>query len=310
MNNLKFNGVLEEIKERYPNIDITQFLQEKLHLPNFRAEELAARIEKEYFQKSSNKTEQKSVRRILEKTNKSELPTKTNPYSIDCLSEKEFELLIEWLLEELCYEIKSEKHQTHLGIDVVAKKDNEAIAISARRYPKTYKVSESILLISQEAKRIDSCQRSIVLITTYFTQQAKVEAQSLNIELWDRDTLASKINEVRKRGNVKVRTRFPQFNGSLLKTLLNFEETGNFFIEPRTGGRYDLHLSGVKFPLLTFQAQADKVIRCIFRIKNNKPVGEHEGTTVIGNDCENNGINLDEVQAYGLIIQYLEEFMK
>ena len=186
---MKFNGVLEEIKEQYPNIDIIQFLQQKLRLPDYKAEELAARIEKQYFQKTTNKTEQKSVRTILQKTNKSEFAPKTSAYSVDCLSDKEFEFFIKWLFEELGYEIHPEKHPTHLGVDLLATKDGETIAIQARRYPKTHKVTDSIILISQEAKRLCGCQKSIVLVTTYFTQKAIADAQSLNIELWDRDTL-------------------------------------------------------------------------------------------------------------------------
>lgn len=307
MSNLKFNGVLEEIKERYPNIDMIQFLKEKLQLPDFKAEELAARIEKEYFQKTTNKTE-KSIRTILEKTNKSDLPPKTSAYSVDCLSDKEFEFFIKWLFEELGYEMQPDAHPTHLGVDLLASKDGETIAIQARRYPKTHKVTDSIILISQEAKRLCGSQKSIVLVTTYFTQKAIADAQSLNIELWDRDTLESKIGEIKKKANQKEQARFPQYNESLLQSLLKFDETGDFFIEPRASGKYDLHLSGVKFPLLTFHAQGEEVIRCVCRIKNNKPVGEHEGTMVIGIDRDNNKIGPDETQAYALIIEYLEEF--
>ena len=310
MRNLNFNGVLAEIKERYPNIDMVQFLQEKLQLPDFKAEELAARIEKQYFQKDAKEAERKSVRTILRKTDKAQCPPKTSAYSVDCLSGKEFELFIGWLFEELGYEVQSEKHPTYLGVDLVAEKDGEMIAIDARRYPKTYKVSEVIVPISQEAKRIYGCHRSIVLITGYFTQQAMVDAQRSSVELWDRDTLASKIDGVSKKANLKVQSRFPQYQGSLLQSLLKFEETANFIIEPRTGGKYDLHLQGVKFPLLTFQAHANDVFRCVYRIKNNKPVGEHEGIALISSDRDNNRIGPNELQAYALIIQYLEKFLE
>jgi HJR/Mrr/RecB family endonuclease len=309
MNNLKFNGVLKEIKNQYPNIELTQFLSEVLQLPNFKAEELAARIEKEYLKRTKNKIEPTLVRTILQKTNKSEFPPKTSAYSVDCLSEKEFEVFIKWLFEELGYNIHPENHPTYLGVDFIATKDCEKIAIQARRFPKTHQVSDSVVLLSQETKRIYGCQRSIVLITTYFTPQAIIDAQSLNVELWDKYTLSIKIDEVRRKAKVKEQEHFPQYNGSLLQTLLKFEETVDFFIEPRTGGRYDIHLPGVKFPLLTFQAHADKVIRCIYRIRNNKPVGEHEGTILISIDHDNNRVGPDEIQAYTLIIQYLEQFL-
>lgn len=310
MGYFKFSGVLEEVKEQYPNIDIKHFLQQKLGLPDYKAEELAIRIEREYFRKPINKTERRSVRRVLEKADKSEVSLKTDAYSVDCLSEKEFEFFINWLFEELGYEFHHEKHPAYLGVDLVAERDGEVILIQARRYPKTYKVSNSIVLLSNEAKRTYGCQRSLVLSTAYFTQLAIADAQKLDVELWDRDTLAIKIDEVRKKAKVKVQQGFPQFKGSLLQSLLKFEETGDFIIEPRTVGKYDLHLPGVKFPLLTFQSQVERVTRCIFRIKDNKPVGEHEGAALISFDRDNNRIGPDEVNAYALIIQYLEKFLR
>ncbi len=248
MGTLRFNGVLEEIKERYPNIDLMQFLQQKLQIPDYKAEKLAARIEKQFFQKETNKTERKYVRTVSQKNSKSMIPSETRAYSVDCLSGKEFEFFIEWLFEELGYEVHSEKHSTCFGVDFVAAKDGEIVAIHARRYPKTYMVSDSILLMSQNAKCTFGCQRSIVLITAYFTPQAIDDAKRLNVELWDKDSLTCKIDEVRKKATVKGQSRFPQFTGSLAQTLLKFEEAGDFIIEPKAAGKFDLHLTGVKFP--------------------------------------------------------------
>jgi restriction system protein len=309
MNTLKFNGVLAEIKERYPDIDLTRFLQEKLQLPDYKAEQLATRIEKKFFQKETNETEPKFVRTLLQKTNRSQSPASTSDFSVDCLSRKEFESFIGWLFEELGYEVHSKKHSTYLGVDLVAAKDGELIAIQARIYPKTYEVSDSILLLAQNAKCTSGCQRSIVLTTTYFTQNAMEDAKKLNVELWDKDTLACKVDEVRRKTNEKAPSRFPQYAGSLLQTLLKFEETGEFIIEPKTGGKYDLHLTGVKFPLLTFQARGDEVTRCVYRIINNKPVGEHDGIILIGSDRDNKKIGPNETNAYASIIQYLETFL-
>ncbi len=305
----KFNGLLEEIKEHYPNIDLRQLLQQKLGLPDYKADELAARIEKEYFQKPISKNAQESVKRILEKADKSEFSLKTSVCSVDSLSEKEFEFFIKWLFEELGYEFHQEKHPAHLGVDLIAERDGEVIFIQARRYPKTYRVSDAILSIALEGKSNFGCQRSILLCTTYFTQQTVADAQKLNVELWDKDTISSKIDEVRKKAKVKVQSGFPQYKGSLLQSLLKFEETGDFIIEPRTVGKYDLHLPGVKFPLLTFQAQGDRITRCILRIKDNNPVGEHEGTALINIDHDNIRIGPDEATAYALLIEYLEKFL-
>ena len=74
--------------------------------------------------------------------------------------------------------------------------------------------------------------------------------------------------------------------------------------------KYDLHLLGVKYPLLTFQVQSDMVVRCIFRIKNSGPVGENDGIVLIDCDRSNSRVGPDDVRAYELIVEYLGEFLK
>ncbi len=308
MRQMKFNGILKEIAEQYPNVDAAGLLSEELRIPLDKAEVLADRIEKEYLQE--NKTGQNSVRMILEKPEKSELSTPASVYSISSLSEKEFEHFTIWLLEELGYEVYPGKCAADWGVDLVAAKDGDKISIVARRYPKTYKVSDSILLLSQEAKRIHACNRSIVLSTTYFTQQAAADAQRLGVELWDIDALAEKITQVREKADVEVQSCFPAFEGSLLQSLLRLAETKTFIIETRAGEKYDLYVPGVKFPLLTFQARSNAVIRCVYRIRYNDPVTEADGEALISTDRNNSRAGPDDVQAYTLIIQYLEQFME
>lgn len=310
MGYLKFNGVLEEIIEKYPNLDLIDFLQNKLQLPDYKAEELASRIEKEYLHKTVKRREKKLVRTVLEKPNKSEITLNPCVYSPDSLSEKEFENFIKWLLEETGYEIQQEKDATNSGIDLVVLKDQEKIVFQARKYPNSCRVSNSIVLISQNATHRYGCSRAIVIATAYFTQQAKEDAKKAGIELWDKDILAKKIVEARKNADLEVQSSFPQFQGSLLQSLLTLDKTKDFIIEPRASGRYELYSPGVKFPLLTFQANSKDIIRCVFRIKNNKPVGESEGITLISCDQVNNCFGPNDAQAYALIIQYLEDFLE
>lgn len=311
MHNSKFSGILKEIIERYPRVDIIEFLQDELQLPSDKAEELAKRIEKKCYQKL-NKTEQNTIRTILEKVDKSESPPKASVYSVDNLSEKEFEHFTKWLLQESGYEINPGKYATAFGVDLVAAKDGEEIVVLARRYPKTCKVSNSMVLIAQEAKGSYGCGKSIVLATTYFTEQAIEDAEKLNVELWDLDALSKKIAEIRDKPDVEVQAHFPEYKGSLLQSLLRLGESKAFIVEPRAGGKYDLHVPGVKFPLLTFQAhpEDDAVVRCVYRIKYNEPVSETDGEALIKSDRSNNRVGPDDVHAYVLIIQYLEQFLE
>jgi HJR/Mrr/RecB family endonuclease len=310
MSYLKFGGVLEEIIKQYPNIDVVGYLEQKLGIPQYKAEELAGRIAKEYFQKSNEKTKQNSAKTILEKSNKPEISPRASVYSVEILSETEFERFIKWLFEELGYKIGQENYSTELGVDLVAMKDGEKIIIQARRYPKSCKVSNMIVLLSQEAKRTYECKRSIVVATTFFTEEAKADAQKFGVELWDSDTLDGKISEVRKKAEVEVQPCFPEYKESLFQSLLSLEDTKVFLIEPRADTKYDLYLPGVKFPLLTFQVRLGEIIRCVYRIRNNEPVGEFEGAELIRSERNNGKFGPDDMRAYALIVQYLEQFLK
>ena len=153
------------------------------------------------------------------------------------------------------------------------------------------------------------CESAIVLSTSHFTEQAIVDAQRLGVELWDSDTLDRKIAEARKNACQEEHYCFPPYQGSLLQSLLALGKAKDFILEARADGKYDLFLPGVKYPLLTFQADSGRVIGCILRIRYNEPVGEAEGTALISSGLGGK-VNPDDVSAYGLIIQYLEGFLE
>jgi restriction system protein len=310
LDKFKFNGILQQIIEQNPNIDISEYLEQKLNIPQFKAEILAARIEKEYYYKHNTKIEQDSIKTILEKPNKHEISQKTTTYPLDSLSDREFERFIKWLFEQTGYDVQPEKHSTEMGFDILATKNGEKIVIQARRYPIHYKVSNLILLLADKAKRAYDCKQLIIAATAYFTKQAITDAQKYGIELWDLDMLNAKITEVRKNADSEVQSVFPQYKESLMQTLLGLEETKDFLFEHKADGKYDVYLLGIRFPLLTFQVCLGEVIRCIFRIKNNEPVGESEGTVLIKNDRDNIRIGPDDERAYALIIRYLEQFLE
>ena len=306
----KFNGILKEIIEQYPNVDVAVFLQERLGLPLDKAEELAARIEKECNLKAVGEAKPNLERTSKEKTEEPQLPPKASVYSVENLSGKEFERFMKWLFEELGYEIQSGKSAVDSGVDYVALKDEEKILIHAIKYPITVKAPNAIIVKSNEAKLTYGCNRSIVVVTAYFTQPATLEALNSGVELWDRDTLIEKIAEVRKNAEIEEQSCFPPYKGSLLQSILRLEETKDFIIEPRADGKYDLHLPGVKYPLLTFQARGEDVTLCIFRIKFNEPVGEFDGEALIWCDRNNDRFGPDGMEAYALTIQYLEQFVE
>jgi hypothetical protein len=307
---LKFNGVLEEVLDRYPDIDLVRFLEQKLQIPDYKAKELAVRIEKDYCGEILGKVKQNLEKPIiLDEPKKLKLSSKVNVWAVESLSGKEFERFLKWLFGELGFEVHPGKYFADSGVDLVASKNGEKIVIQARQYPKSMKASNSVILKAQEAIGVYGCKRSIVVATSYFTYRAVLDAQKLGIELWDIDALRLKIDKVKKAAEVDGQSCFPKYKGSLLQSLLSLEETKDFMIERRANGKYDLHLPGVKFPLLSFQARFDSVIRCVYRIKNNVPVGEFDGLSLIKSD-RNNRYGPDGERAYALIIKYLEEFVE
>lgn len=304
----RFNGVLQEIIEKYPNVDVTGLLQDKLRLPFDKAEVLAGRIEKQILQKI-DKSEQKILKTVTEKSVNPE-PAKETVYALDSLSNKEFENFTKWLLQELSYDVHPEKIQTIMGVDYIVTRGYEKIAVLARKYPKGTIVSDTIVLMAQQAKRIYECQRTIVLATTGFSEQAKQEAESLGIELWDAEVLDGKIFEVKKKAEQEVQAGFPKYKGTLFDSLMGLSERKDFVIEQRTGEKRDVYFPGVKFPLLTFQVQNGLVTRLVYRIKYNEPVGENDGEALIRSDRNGNRFGPEDPEAYAQVTEYLEQFLE
>ena len=142
-----FNGILKEIIEQYPNIDLTGFLADKLQLPLDKAEALATRIEKQYLQKREG-TEQKL--RLLQKAEETDVPQPSG-YPLDSLSKSEFDYFIQWLLEKEGFKIDQKNQRTKWKVSLVAKKDDQKVAVQAVLCPKTHHVSEAISCRKQNA---------------------------------------------------------------------------------------------------------------------------------------------------------------
>jgi hypothetical protein len=300
-------GILKEIKEQQPNIDLPGYLADNLQLSPEKAEVLAARIQKQICGKPQVKKEQKTLR-MYDKLVETE-PLKVSCYQVDCLSEKEFEYFTEWILGELEYEIQSEKFAANeFGFYGVLSKDCKKVAVQAIKCPRNHKITEASVLFTQDMK--GECQKALVITTGYFTELAKIEAGKLGFELWDIETISQKIVDVRERVDLEVQACFPKFKGSLLGSLLSLGETKNFLVESKAEGKYEVRLPGVKYPLLTFQTQNGEVLRCVFRIKYNEPVGENDGEALISTNEAHSRVGPDDEQAYGLIMQYLEHFLE
>jgi len=312
MENVKFNGLIGEILNCYGNIDLVQFLEKRLDIPEYKARILAERIESNFNLKTAYELKERS-QELRPRENEEKEDAKRagiNIYALDNLSGREFEYFLKWLFEEMGYSVELTKITADSGVDLVVNKDSEKTAVQAKRYKRTMKISNNVILKTHGGKDIYGCNKSMVVATSYFTEQAIKDAKKLNIELWNRDTLSAKIDET----NEKVResqeeVHFPKYKGSLLKSLLSLENMGIFVVERKGNNKYDIHRHGIRYPVLSFQDRGlNTVTRCVFRIKNNKPVEEYEGYALIRSDRHSRYGPYEE-RAYQKVIEYLRQFL-
>lgn len=298
-------NTLKKIAEQPKNTDLIEQLADELQISIDKAETLANRIKKT----SNLISEKPRIKPLVEKLDKPTEP-QPEPYLVGALSDKEFRIFIQWLFETLGYEVQSSCIVNN-GADLVVSKSAEKITVLARKYSPNYALTEIIVLAAQQAQTTKNCDRSLIIATTSFTEQAIIEAQRCRVELWNNTDLITKIEEAKEKlTHDDPKLSFQPYQGSLLLSLLSLAETKTFLVEPKTEGKYDLILPGVKYPLLTFEARNGTVVRCVFRIEYNEPVSESEGEHLIGIDENGNKKGPDDLEAYELIAQYLTQFLE
>ena len=95
------------------------------------------------------------------------------------------------------YETRVTQASNDYGIDVVAEKGNEKIAIQCKRYSPGNPVSNrdvQRLLGAMQLKSVRATH-SIIITTSHFTVQAKEQAKECTIELWDRHDLEKMVRK-------------------------------------------------------------------------------------------------------------------
>ncbi len=305
----KFSALLNEIATNYPD-DLPKYLKQKLQIPNYKAKELAQRLETDFNLKLNH-----DIRRKLEECSSStdllsrEDEKKFNIYSLDSLSGKEFEQFLKWFFEELGYIVRLTSLTADSGVDLVIVKDKEKIAVQAKRFKRTNKVPNSVILKTRGGQAIYECDRSMIVTTSFFTQQAIKEAKQLNIELWDRNYLSARIDQINSEIiEITKNPMFPPFSKSLIHSLLTLDKTGIFHLKELKNEKYHIYRHGLNSPLITFKTDGYRVKKLIFRIKNNTPVSIAKGHALIQSDAHYT-YGPSEEAAYNQIKNYLSQFV-
>lgn len=102
-------------------------------------------------------------------------------------SSYEFKKFIAKLFKTMGYETRVTQASNDYGIDIIAKKGHETIAIQCKRYRTGNPVGNNDIqkLLGAMQHRNIRANHSIIITTFHFTVQAKEQAKECSIELWD-----------------------------------------------------------------------------------------------------------------------------
>lgn len=121
---------------------------------------------------------------------------------IDKLNGEAFEEYLAVLFKKLGYQVKRTPYQGDFGADLIIKQDNEKTVVQAKRYKRT--VGVKAVQEAVASKEYYRCDKAMVVTNSYFSQQAKALAKANRVELWDRDTLVSRLLSVKEPESVEV----------------------------------------------------------------------------------------------------------
>lgn len=179
-----FRNDLQDFTNKYPDWSddewkMNSFFEEKCWKPYFQHLEGQARD-------VSNR-----IQAIFEKSDsKIELLIKSE-YAL--ITPFEFEELVAELFEKMGYKAGVTSKTGDYGVDIVAKENNDIIAIQAKKYAKGNNVGNrdvQRLLGAMQLKSIKA-NKAILVTTSDYTVQAKEQAKETPIELWNGDYLNS-----------------------------------------------------------------------------------------------------------------------
>ena len=113
---------------------------------------------------------------------------------IDNMDGAQFESFVTELFKNLGYQAESTKLSGDQGVDVIAKKGSQTLAIQAKHYSQA--VGNHAIMEVVGGAKIYNATLCYVVTNNYFTKSAKELAAANNVILWDRDKLIEKLSEV------------------------------------------------------------------------------------------------------------------
>ena len=125
--------------------------------------------------------------------------------NIDLMTGIEFEQYLQKILASQDYSVSVTRASGDLGVDLIALKDDDKIAIQAKRY--NTKVSRRAISDAVAGMYHYGCNKAMVITNNYFSPGAVALAQSTGCILIDRSTLADWVNEFRNTNSESLSER-------------------------------------------------------------------------------------------------------
>ncbi len=122
----------------------------------------------------------------------------TNITQVDNLNPYEFEEWIARFLRIAGYNAKATKKSGDYGVDVIAEKENNRIAIQVKKFNKAVGI-KAVQEVSAGMDYYNCCEGWVVTTAPYFTQAAKNLANIRNIKLYNKNDLAILLNDLQNK---------------------------------------------------------------------------------------------------------------
>lgn len=146
------------------------------------------------FEENIKKIKNKNKISKLLKEDYIEIENKISIDEIDLMSGYEFEKFIVRLFQNMGYQAYQTKESNDQGVDVVAKKKDFVVAIQTKCYSGV--VGNSAIQEAVAGAKYYDANKAMVITNSHFTKSAINLANKNNVELWDRQVLIKKIDEI------------------------------------------------------------------------------------------------------------------
>lgn len=151
-------------------------------------------VTKSFVEKNINNKKKDYIRKKLLSNETDYGKKETTIEDIDLMSGIEFENFIGGLFFSYGYKYSVTKASGDQGIDVILEKDGQKIGVQCKRY--NNKISNSAIQEVVAGISYYHLDKAIVVTNNYFTKSAEELARANNVELWDRDVLKLKLNNL------------------------------------------------------------------------------------------------------------------